>query len=96
MRLEGGDPRTATNNKHPLNHTHTHNRYHPRFPHLHKQASHADQSALAFVAEATGRPEADAAAALAAVGFDDALAARPIGGLSGGWKMKLALTRCDV
>jgi hypothetical protein len=41
----------------------------------------------------TGKQHADVSAALASVGFDEEMMAKPITGISGGWKMKLALTR---
>jgi hypothetical protein len=44
--------------------------------------------------QATGKNKDDVAAALAGVGFDEEMMAKPITGISGGWKMKLALTRC--
>lgn len=41
----------------------------------------------------TGKSKAEVAAGLTSVGFDEEMMAKPITGISGGWKMKLALTR---
>lgn len=41
----------------------------------------------------TGKGRADVEAALASTNFDAEMMAKPITGISGGWKMKLALTR---
>ncbi|GBF90643.1 elongation factor EF-3 [Raphidocelis subcapitata] len=62
------------------------------------QASLADLSVVDYVAadpevQKTGKTPADVAAGLASVGFDEEMMAKPITGISGGWKMKLALTR---
>ncbi|BFZ56408.1 translational elongation factor EF-1 alpha [Savitreella phatthalungensis] len=40
-----------------------------------------------------GKTPAEAEAMLRSVGFNDELCNKPVGGLSGGWKMKLALSR---
>ena len=43
--------------------------------------------------QAIGKTKEDVTAGLLSVGFDDEMMAKPITGISGGWKMKLALTR---
>jgi hypothetical protein len=63
------------------------------------QASLADLSVVDYVAadpeiQKTGKNKDDVVAALRSVSFDDEMMAKPITGISGGWKMKLALTRC--
>ena len=65
------------------------------------QASLADLSVVDYIAadpeiQKMGKSRDDVAAALAGTGFSDEMAARPITGISGGWKMKLALTRCGA
>ncbi|KAI8468023.1 MAG: elongation factor EF-3 [Monoraphidium minutum] len=62
------------------------------------QASHEDLSVVDYVMAdpqiaLTGKSRPEVEAGLAAVGFDGDMMARPITGISGGWKMKLALTR---
>jgi ATPase subunit of ABC transporter with duplicated ATPase domains len=42
----------------------------------------------------TGKSKDDIVEALRGTAFSDEMMAKPITGISGGWKMKLALTRC--
>ena len=66
----------------------------------HEVLATSDASVTDFMRAASAVPGSDAAsgdadvrAALAAVGFTDALASARVGQLSGGWRMRLALAR---
>ena len=65
---------------------------------LHISATHAEMSCVDFVAldpllVATGKSKEEIAAMMSTVGFSDTLMWGPVGSLSGGWRMRLALSR---